>query len=203
MNKETLIEDLYIRKYTTIRGRIYSFVKNIHVAEELTQDVFLQVYIGLDSFKGQCKLDTWVYEITNHVCYNYLRKCHTHKRNAYTFSMNKILEDLAIHDFNSPVSRRILGCFEDKKFPDAQHNLFAERELQEVLDQIDKLPDMYKNSLKAAISDDDFLKPRELAKKLNVCPRQARKLLFRARKMLIANITRRKLILTKKIFQCP
>lgn len=42
--------------------------------EDLTQEVFLQVHRGRTSFRGDCKLTTWLYGITEHVVYARRRK---------------------------------------------------------------------------------------------------------------------------------
>lgn len=51
----------------------YAFLltKNNHLADDIAQDVFLQVYLHIDSFRGQSSVRTWLFSITRHVAYNY------------------------------------------------------------------------------------------------------------------------------------
>jgi RNA polymerase sigma-70 factor, ECF subfamily len=37
-------------------------------ADDLAQEVFLRVWKGLASFRGECKLSTWIYRITLNLC---------------------------------------------------------------------------------------------------------------------------------------
>lgn len=42
-------------------------------AEDLSQEVFLKVFRGLGSFRGEAKFSTWLYSIVSHECLNRLR----------------------------------------------------------------------------------------------------------------------------------
>ncbi len=43
-------------------------------AEDVTQDVFLQVWRGLDQFRGDSSLSTWLYRVTTNRCLNRLQR---------------------------------------------------------------------------------------------------------------------------------
>lgn len=43
-------------------------------AEEIAQDAFIKAYKGLNSFKGNSKFSTWLYQITYFTAASYLRK---------------------------------------------------------------------------------------------------------------------------------
>ena len=48
----------------------YRFVGNHEDASDLAQDVFLRAYRGLNRFRGQSSLGTWLYRIGVNVCLN-------------------------------------------------------------------------------------------------------------------------------------
>ena len=60
------------------RDRVYNqafrMLGNREDAEEAAQDVFLQVYRSLDSFRGDSGVATWIYRITANVCIDRLRR---------------------------------------------------------------------------------------------------------------------------------
>lgn len=58
------VEALYVRYNKMIYNTALSYVQNPQDAEEITQDVFVTVYLKADTFKGQSKLSTWMYRIT-------------------------------------------------------------------------------------------------------------------------------------------
>lgn len=71
--------DAFASIFHTHRNRIYSLclrmTHNIAEAEELTQDVFLQVFRKLPTFRGDSALSTWLYRVTmNTVLMNTRRK---------------------------------------------------------------------------------------------------------------------------------
>ena len=48
----------------------YRFMGNHEDASDLTQDVFLRAYRGLENFKGQAALGTWLHRIAVNACLN-------------------------------------------------------------------------------------------------------------------------------------
>lgn len=50
------------------------FLKNREDAEEVAQDVFLNAYRALDTFRGDSKVSTWLYRITYNKCLDHCKK---------------------------------------------------------------------------------------------------------------------------------
>ena len=53
-----------------VSGLILRMLGNRAEADELTQDVFLQVFKAIGSFRGDSKLSTWIYRIAVNLCKN-------------------------------------------------------------------------------------------------------------------------------------
>ena len=51
----------------------YRFLQDRTEAEDVTQDVFLNVYRSAKTYKPRAKFSTWVYKITANICLNRLR----------------------------------------------------------------------------------------------------------------------------------
>ncbi|GGG70033.1 RNA polymerase sigma factor [Paenibacillus radicis (ex Gao et al. 2016)] len=49
----------------------YSIVKNHSMADDITQDVFLQVFSHVTSFRNESSIKTWLLKITRNISYNY------------------------------------------------------------------------------------------------------------------------------------
>jgi RNA polymerase sigma-70 factor, ECF subfamily len=58
----------------------YGFVANREDAEDLAQDVFLEVYESIHSFRGEAQLSTWMYRIAVTKSLDFLRKQRRKKR---------------------------------------------------------------------------------------------------------------------------
>ena len=53
---------------------INSFTRNIHVAEELTEEVFFKLAVKKPHFRNQSSFKTWLYAIGRNTAFDYLRK---------------------------------------------------------------------------------------------------------------------------------
>lgn len=73
-NNTDLFGVLYDRFSHNIYNKSYAFVKNEDEAKDLTQDIFLKLYLKLSSFKGDSKFSTWLYTFTYNHCVNYVNR---------------------------------------------------------------------------------------------------------------------------------
>jgi RNA polymerase sigma-70 factor, ECF subfamily len=71
-------EDAFATLYKRYKARAYSLcfrmVRNTGVAEELTQEAFLQVYRKLDTYRGDAQFSTWLHRLVVNVVLMHLRK---------------------------------------------------------------------------------------------------------------------------------
>lgn len=74
-NNDTLLfEVLYDRFASLVYNKCYGFAKDEDEAKDLTQDVFLKLFVKLSSFKGKSKFSTWLYAFTYNHCVNYVTR---------------------------------------------------------------------------------------------------------------------------------
>ncbi len=84
MNERLLIKRLQERDEKAFRqmveehqGKVYSLlarmIGNPNEAEDLLQEVFIQVFKSIDQFRGDAKLSTWLYRIAANTCKNRLK----------------------------------------------------------------------------------------------------------------------------------
>ena len=73
-NDTMLFEVLYDRYATMVYNKCYGFANGVDEAKDLTQDVFLRVFVKLGSFKGKSKFSTWLYAFTYNHCVNYVTR---------------------------------------------------------------------------------------------------------------------------------
>ncbi len=65
---------LYDRYSKMVYNKCYGFAKSQKEAEDLTQDIFLMLFVKLGSFKGKSKFSTWLYSFTYNFCVNYVNR---------------------------------------------------------------------------------------------------------------------------------
>ncbi|PWA05868.1 RNA polymerase sigma factor [Flavobacterium psychrotolerans] len=56
------------------------YLQNIEDAEEITQDVFVQLHESLDKFNSKSSLKTWIYRITINKCLDSIKHKNSQKR---------------------------------------------------------------------------------------------------------------------------
>ena len=94
LTEEALIEQLKLKNTAVfsnlidtyqqkVFGTCLSFVPNKEDAEDLVQEVFLEVFNSISKFKGKSALSTWIYRITTNKCLEFIRKQKTKKRTGF------------------------------------------------------------------------------------------------------------------------
>ena len=73
-NDALLFAVLYDRFAPLVYNKCYGFAKDEDEAKDLTQDVFLKLFVKLASFKGKSKFSTWLYAFTYNHCVNYVTR---------------------------------------------------------------------------------------------------------------------------------
>ncbi|KAA5822368.1 RNA polymerase sigma factor [Algibacter amylolyticus] len=73
-NNTLLFETLYDRYATLVYNKCYGFAKDGDEAKDLTQDIFLKLFVKLASFKGKSKFSTWLYAFSYNHCVNYVTR---------------------------------------------------------------------------------------------------------------------------------
>lgn len=69
-----LFGQLYDRYESKVYNKCFGFVKSKDQAMDLTQDIFLQVFTKLNSFKGNSSFSTWLYALTYNLCANFVSR---------------------------------------------------------------------------------------------------------------------------------
>jgi RNA polymerase sigma-70 factor (ECF subfamily) len=97
---KTIVDTWQKMVYSTALGML----QNTADAEDIAQEVFVQVYQSIHTFKGDAKLSTWLYRITVAKVIDHERRKKSKKRFAYITSLFNQQGEEVIHpaDFNHP-----------------------------------------------------------------------------------------------------
>ncbi|WP_396212152.1 RNA polymerase sigma factor [Flavobacterium sp.] len=74
-------ETIYNQYNVLVYNVVLHYLQNMEDAEEITQDVFVQVYDSLASFNEKASIKTWIYRISINKSLDYLK----HKRSVKRF----------------------------------------------------------------------------------------------------------------------
>ena len=73
-NNTQMFALLYDRYSSIVYSKCLSFVKSKEIAEDLTHDLFIQLFTKIKSFRGEAKFSTWLYSFTYNFCVNYVQR---------------------------------------------------------------------------------------------------------------------------------
>jgi RNA polymerase sigma-70 factor (ECF subfamily) len=71
---QSAFEELFNRYQLKILNLTYAMLHNREEAEDLTQEVFLEIYRSINKFKGNSHLSTWIYRIAVNKTINQTKK---------------------------------------------------------------------------------------------------------------------------------
>ncbi len=147
---------------------VYNYVLNKEDAEEITQDVVIAALNALDKFKGQAKLQTWVYSIAINKSKDFIKYKSRQKRSGKVISINRSDDQVPFYE---PV---------DKIHPGMQ--LESKEQLEAMYFGINSLPENQKKAL--IMTKLDQMSQAEVAGVLNVSVKAIESLMSRAKKNL-------------------
>ncbi|OQP56222.1 RNA polymerase sigma factor [Niastella populi] len=142
-------------------------VQNSEDAEDVAQEVFIQVFRSIDQFKGDARLSTWIYRITTTKALDHIRSRKRKKRFAFITSLFGPNDEL-VHD---PVDFQHPGVALDRKEQAAL-----------LFQMINQLPENQKVAF--TLHKTEELSYQEIADVMELSVSAVESLLFRARQNL-------------------
>lgn len=95
--KESAFRELYQHFSTQVYNTALSVLQHPQEAEDITQEVFIEIHKSITAFNQQSTLSTWIYRITVTKCYDQLKRQKTKKRFAFLTSLFNDNDEL-VHD---------------------------------------------------------------------------------------------------------
>ena len=84
---EAALQELYGRYSVKAYNTIISYTQNVEDAEEVLQDVFINVYTSASKFQFNSSVSTWIYRISVNKSLDFLRKKNSNKRKGFFTSL--------------------------------------------------------------------------------------------------------------------
>lgn len=157
-----------VEKYQTrVVNIAYGMLSDTEDAYDAAQEVFINIYRSIGSFREQSSFTTWLYRITANVCADILRKRQK--------SLGEISIDAPIGDDNSTMD-----------ITDTSHSpetaVFENERQRIVAESMKKLPEDYRQVIH--LYDIENLSYKEIAELLNISQGTVKSRIFRGRKLL-------------------
>ena len=157
---------IYEENFQRVWAFLYRLCKDESLAEELTQETFLQAFTAFHRFRGESELFTWLASIAKHVFFAYLRE---NRLQAESINLDVVAEVMCAGDEDDPAV------------------VTERRAVQESVRRLlRKIPDKYRDVVMLRLYAD--LPFAEVAAALKISENSAKVLYHRAKKMLLEEI---------------
>jgi RNA polymerase sigma-70 factor, ECF subfamily len=167
MDKKMAVKVLMKEYGEEIKRLIYTYTKNWSSAVDLSQDVFVSVYLHLEKFERKSSVRSWIYSIAINRCKDYLKSWH--------YRNMQLLEKLP------------LGKGSSTETP--EHHLLMEDESREMMQRIFSLPIKYRELIILYYYKE--LSVKEISELLNLSESVIKTRLHRGREKLRLTFTER------------
>jgi RNA polymerase sigma-70 factor (ECF subfamily) len=160
---ETAFEKLVRRYRNPVMTFVYRYVGDIHLAQDIVQEVFLRILKAAPRFKPRAKVSGWVFTI------------------AYNLSVNELKRRKHRNDFHAEIAageRDILG----RPFTTHRTDSLNKEKEDRLMAALGKLPENQRAALLLRLNEG--LSYAEIAKVLDVSVAGVESLIFRARSRL-------------------
>lgn len=104
VNKDNEFEQVVKKHKSTIYTVCYMFSKDKDEVDDLFQDVLINMWKGFDNFRGESKLDTWIWRVALNTCISDDRK---KKRRGETVPLDISMNLYADNDDDSKQIRML------------------------------------------------------------------------------------------------
>lgn len=164
----------------TVVNVCYRIMLNTEDAEDIAQEVFVEVFFSIGKFRGSSKLSTWIHRIAVSKCLDEIKKRSRKKRIAMfgkTTGLDEVVHWLSGNDF-------------------ADAYIIHSEEMEKLNIALNKLPEKQRVAL--ALSKIEGLSNTEIAEILEKSVSSIDSLVFRAKQNLLINLNTNSKVFNKK-----
>ena len=170
LNNKDAFDELVLLYRIRVINTCYRFLLNKDDAEDVSQEVFIEIFQSIQSFRGDSKLSTWIFRIAVTKSLDEIKKRNRKKRIS---SLGKILH---LDDVASWIS--------GGKMPD--QDLIASDNIKQIYKVLNQLPDNQRIAF--TLSKMDGFNNLEIAEIMNTTVIAVESLVCRAKKKVAAEL---------------
>jgi RNA polymerase sigma-70 factor, ECF subfamily len=166
-NDEQAFQEMVKKYQSLVIKTCYGFVHNSEDAQDIAQEVFIEVYRSIHKFRMESKISTWLYRISVNKSINYIRD---HKKNKWLLSLDLLFESEMNNKQSSPID-------------DSPYDIMEKDEKKQLLYRsIDNLPENQRIAF--TLYKFEELSYKEISEIMNLSLSSVESLMFRAKKSL-------------------
>lgn len=169
---DDLFQEIWARHGSYIYSLAYRITQDHHSAEEIFQEVMMQLIQKIDTYRGQSKFSSWLYRVTANASYTFFRQ----KRKV---DKEISLDNYAPYDENGT----LMGKIAHKGWSNRPDDVLFSKEAIDIIEKsINELPEPYRVVL--ILRDVDGFSNFEVSETLEISVPAVKTRLHRARLVL-------------------
>lgn len=111
MDKEELFESLIKENHARLVRICRTYADNEHPQEDIYQEIMVQLWRSLSSFKGNAEINTWLYRVALNTAISLLRKKNKYRSNH--IELSELKENVLLSVSDKPVDSEELKLLYD------------------------------------------------------------------------------------------
>lgn len=146
---------LYDKYSSKVYSRCISLLKDVALAQDATQEIFVKIYLNLSKFSERSQFSTWVYSITYNFCIDLIRRKQKHQA-IFTDDIEKtpdVADDLPDEELLSMEVNRLKDVLDNIPVGDKAILLMKyhdDMQIKDIAEVLDKTESAVKMKLKRA-----------------------------------------------------
>ncbi|MCX6146765.1 MAG: RNA polymerase sigma factor [Candidatus Kapabacteria bacterium] len=166
-NEDKSAFEVIVSNYSyKVLNTCYKFLQNREDAEDIAQEVFIEVFQSIRTFRSESKISTWIYRIAVTKCLDEIKKRNRKKRLSDLGKLLHIDEIINLISSDSPSDQKIK----------------EEEKMAEINQALNKLPDNQRIAF--TLSKIDGYSNSEIADIMNISMIAVESLIYRSKKKL-------------------
>lgn len=169
LGEEQAFFDLVNKYKSSVAGIVFKFIGDKNETEDVSQEVFLQLYKSLSTFKGNSRFFTWLYRVVFNVCM-YYKRGKASKKPSVSFEKTEAV--LCLPEINSSPEKMFEGkntmekiTAAIEKLPEELKTVFVLREIEDLsYEEIAAITGVSKGTVKSRIHTSRAYLAEELTK---------------------------------------
>ena len=121
LNNHKAFQEMVVKHQKLVINTCYGFVHNLNDAQDIAQEVFIEVYKSIGKFRQESKLSTWLYRISVNKSLNFIRD---NKKNSWFQSLDVFFEKEKSSKDSFPVKNKQNSSINLEKLYDKIFNSF-------------------------------------------------------------------------------
>lgn len=138
-NENGAFDEIYLTYYKLVKYVIYELVKSDSDAEDLTQDVFVKVFLRIDTFIPGSDMTSWISSIARNTAKDFLKSKKNKTSIIYTdYTDISFADDEDAYCATDELDKKMRTILDDTEYMVVIHRLYFDLKFKDIADMMDE-----------------------------------------------------------------